>query len=225
MPFPPPRKTNTYGSRSQLSSSIQYFRRTYARSPEARLTKAGSLWGGCGCSPFSQATHRTTKTALRTRFVRFVRSMPALVWLGKPDVLRPPRYFVDSRPGLLLFCFLFFSSFSRPLKLIFPFFSIFRSGGVKQKPPPPSHALKRRNECPSVGDVSTRSRNGAPSRKGCVAYGQNDLRQATNECPLPSPPLLRYEPAPWIFIARRVSHFFAPSIGVLLRLASYCVWS
>ena len=31
---------------------------------------------------------------------------------------------------------------------------------------------KKRNERPNVGGVSTRSRNGAPSRKGCVVNGQ-----------------------------------------------------
>ena len=31
---------------------------------------------------------------------------------------------------------------------------------------------KKRNECRNVGGVSTRSRNGAPSRKGCVVNGQ-----------------------------------------------------
>ena len=31
---------------------------------------------------------------------------------------------------------------------------------------------KKRNECPNVGGVSIRSRNGAPSRKGCVVNGQ-----------------------------------------------------
>ena len=31
---------------------------------------------------------------------------------------------------------------------------------------------KQRNERPTVGDVSIRSRNGAPSRKGCVVNGQ-----------------------------------------------------
>ena len=31
---------------------------------------------------------------------------------------------------------------------------------------------KKRSECPNVGGFSTRSRNGAPSRKGCVVNGQ-----------------------------------------------------
>ena len=31
---------------------------------------------------------------------------------------------------------------------------------------------KKRNERPNVGGVSIRSRNGAPSRKGCVVSGQ-----------------------------------------------------
>ena len=31
---------------------------------------------------------------------------------------------------------------------------------------------KKRNERPNVGGVSIRSRNGAPSRKGCVINGQ-----------------------------------------------------
>ena len=31
---------------------------------------------------------------------------------------------------------------------------------------------KKRNERPNVGGVSIRSRNGAPSRKGCVVNGQ-----------------------------------------------------
>ena len=33
-------------------------------------------------------------------------------------------------------------------------------------------AWKKRNERPNVGGVSIRSRNGAPSRKGCVLNGQ-----------------------------------------------------
>ena len=34
------------------------------------------------------------------------------------------------------------------------------------------HIWKMRNERPNVGGVSIRSRNGAPSRKGCVVNGQ-----------------------------------------------------
>ena len=38
---------------------------------------------------------------------------------------------------------------------------------------------KKRNERPSVGGVSIRSRNGAPSRKGCVVNGQ--MAKASNK--------------------------------------------
>ena len=38
---------------------------------------------------------------------------------------------------------------------------------------------KKRTERPNIGGVSTRSRNGAPSRKGCVVSGQTT--KATNE--------------------------------------------
>ena len=37
---------------------------------------------------------------------------------------------------------------------------------------------KKRNESPTVGGVSIRSRNGAPSRKGCVVNGQ--ITKASN---------------------------------------------
>ena len=49
---------------------------------------------------------------------------------------------------------------------------------------------KKRNECPDVGVVSIRSRNGAPSRKGCVVNGQ--MTKVSNKRvrpPLPPPPL------------------------------------
>ena len=38
---------------------------------------------------------------------------------------------------------------------------------------------KNRNEHPNVGGVSVRSRNGAPSRKGCVVNGQ--MTRASNK--------------------------------------------
>ena len=38
---------------------------------------------------------------------------------------------------------------------------------------------KRRSEGPNVGGVSVRSRNGAPSRKGCVVHGQ--MTKASNK--------------------------------------------
>ena len=38
---------------------------------------------------------------------------------------------------------------------------------------------KNRNERPNVGGVSIRCRNGAPSRKGCVANGQ--MTKASNK--------------------------------------------
>ena len=38
---------------------------------------------------------------------------------------------------------------------------------------------EKRNERPNVGGVSTRSRNGAPSRKGCVVNGQ--MAKASNK--------------------------------------------
>ena len=45
---------------------------------------------------------------------------------------------------------------------------------------------KERNERPNVGGVSIRSRNGAPSRKGCVVNGQ--LTQGKQQMSTPSPP-------------------------------------
>ena len=42
---------------------------------------------------------------------------------------------------------------------------------------------KERNERPTVGGVSTRSRDAAPSRKGCVFNGQ--MTKATNKCVTP----------------------------------------
>ena len=42
-----------------------------------------------------------------------------------------------------------------------------------------------RNERPNVGGVSTRSRNGAPSRKGCVVNGQ--ITQGNQQMSTPSP--------------------------------------
>ena len=41
------------------------------------------------------------------------------------------------------------------------------------------HIWKNRNERPNVGGVSIRSRNGAPSRKGCVVNGQ--ITKASNK--------------------------------------------
>ena len=41
------------------------------------------------------------------------------------------------------------------------------------------HVWKKRNERPNVGGVSIRSRNGAPSRKGCVGNGQ--MTKASNK--------------------------------------------
>ena len=38
---------------------------------------------------------------------------------------------------------------------------------------------KKRNERPNVGGVSSRSRNGAPSRKGCMGNGQ--MTKASNK--------------------------------------------
>ena len=54
---------------------------------------------------------------------------------------------------------------------------------------------KMRNERPNVGGVSIRSRNGAPSRKGCVVNGQmvKTSRKLVHPSPPPrqlSPPLL-----------------------------------
>ena len=47
---------------------------------------------------------------------------------------------------------------------------------------------KKRNERPNVGRVSIRSRNGAPSRKGCVVNGP--MIKASNP---PPPPLERQD--------------------------------
>ena len=50
--------------------------------------------------------------------------------------------------------------------------------------------MKKRNERPNVGGVSIRSRNGAPSRKGCVVNGQMTKASNKNEYspPPPAPP-------------------------------------
>ena len=45
---------------------------------------------------------------------------------------------------------------------------------------------KKRNERPNVGGVSIRSRNGAPSRKGCVINGQ--ITNTSNKRVRPPPP-------------------------------------
>ena len=45
---------------------------------------------------------------------------------------------------------------------------------------------KERNERPNVGGISIRSKNGAPSRKGCVVNGQ--MAKAINKLVRPSPP-------------------------------------
>ena len=47
---------------------------------------------------------------------------------------------------------------------------------------------KRRNEHPNVGDVSIRSRNGAPSRKGSVVNGQTPKASNNEYAPLNMPP-------------------------------------
>ena len=52
---------------------------------------------------------------------------------------------------------------------------------------------KKRNERPNVGGVSIRSRNGAPSRGGCVVHGQV-TKQATNE--YAPPPASPWSPLP-----------------------------
>ena len=46
--------------------------------------------------------------------------------------------------------------------------------------------MEKRNERPNVGGVSIRSRNGAPSRKGCVINGQ--MTKASNKGVLHPPP-------------------------------------
>ena len=45
---------------------------------------------------------------------------------------------------------------------------------------------EKRNERPNVGGVSIRSRNGAPSRKGCVVNGQT-AKASNKRVPLPLP--------------------------------------
>ena len=56
----------------------------------------------------------------------------------------------------------------------------------------PRHIWKQRNERPIAGVVSIRSRNGAPSRKGCVINGQmtktEQQKQMNPPPPPPSPP-------------------------------------
>ena len=54
---------------------------------------------------------------------------------------------------------------------------------------------KKRNEHPNVGGISIRSRNGAPSRKGCVVNGQ--MARASNKSVQPPLPLVctNFEPA------------------------------
>ncbi|CAM9753044.1 unnamed protein product [Laminaria digitata] len=54
---------------------------------------------------------------------------------------------------------------------------------------------KKLNERPNVGGVSLRSRNGAPSRKGCVVNGQT-TKARENEYPSP-PPDPRLETDAW----------------------------
>ena len=47
---------------------------------------------------------------------------------------------------------------------------------------------EKRHESPNVGGVSIRSRNCAPSRKGCVGQWSDDVRQAIHGyAPFPSP--------------------------------------
>ena len=53
---------------------------------------------------------------------------------------------------------------------------------------------KKRNKRPSVGGVSIRSRNGAPSRKGCVVNGQ--MTKASNKLVPPPPPRVKW-PKKW----------------------------
>ena len=48
------------------------------------------------------------------------------------------------------------------------------------------HTWKKCNERPNVGVVSIRSRNGAPSRKGCVVNGQ--MTKVNNKRVRPLPP-------------------------------------
>ena len=48
------------------------------------------------------------------------------------------------------------------------------------------HTWEKRDERPNVGGVSIRSRNGAPSQKGCVINDQ--LTKASNKCVPPPPP-------------------------------------
>ena len=47
---------------------------------------------------------------------------------------------------------------------------------------------KNVNERPNVGGISNRSRNGAPSRKGCVVNGQMTINKASNKRLPPPPP-------------------------------------
>ena len=47
-----------------------------------------------------------------------------------------------------------------------------KQDGDKISKPFLCHTWKKRDERPNVGGVSTRSINGAPSRKGCVVNGQ-----------------------------------------------------
>ena len=49
---------------------------------------------------------------------------------------------------------------------------------------------KKRNERPNVGGVSIRSRNGAPSRKGCVVNGQMTKTSDKRVRPPPARPRL-----------------------------------
>ena len=47
---------------------------------------------------------------------------------------------------------------------------------------------KKRNEPPNVGGVSMRSRNGAPSRKGCVVNGQTTKANDQGKQQMSTPP-------------------------------------
>ena len=51
-----------------------------------------------------------------------------------------------------------------------------------------SHMEKKRNEPPNVGGVSMRSRNGAPSRKGCVVNGQTTKANDQGKQQMSTPP-------------------------------------
>ena len=83
---------------------------------------------------------------------------------------------------------------------------------------------KKRTEHPNVGGVSIRSRNGAPSRKGCVVNGQ--ITKASNKCAhTPSSPSIFTQKAPYPSVVNRSCSSLlhpAPAPAPLPPPPAYC---